>query len=43
MKTDRVDDILKRYFQPDVDGGDLARLVLRAARESARDARRLLA
>jgi O-6-methylguanine DNA methyltransferase len=42
MKTDRVDDILKRYFQPEADGGDLARQVLRAARESARDARRLL-
>ncbi len=42
MKTDRVDEILKRYFQPDAGAGDLARQVLRAARESAREAGRLL-
>jgi len=42
MKTDHVDEILKRYFQPDADQSDLARRVLQAAREPARDARRLL-
>lgn len=42
MKTDQMDEILKRFFQPDAGQGDLARQVLRAARESARDARRLL-
>jgi len=25
MKTDRIDDILKRYFQPDAEPGDLAK------------------
>jgi len=42
MKTDRIDDILKRYFQPDAEPGDLARQVLMAARASAREAGRLL-
>jgi O-6-methylguanine DNA methyltransferase len=42
MKTDSVDEILKRYFQPDAGAGDLARQVLRAARESARESGRLL-
>ena len=42
MKTDSVDEILKRYFQPDTGAGDLARQVLRAARESARESGRLL-
>ena len=42
MKTDRIDLILKRYFQPDAEPGDLARQVLMAARASAREAGRLL-
>ena len=42
MKTDRIDDILKRYFRPDAEPGDLARQVLMAARASAREAGRLL-
>lgn len=42
MKTDRIDDILKRYFQPDAEPGDLARQVLTAARASAREQSRLL-
>ena len=33
MKKDSVDDMLARYFAPDVDAGDLARQVLEAARE----------
>ena len=42
MKTDRIDDVLKRYFQPDSEPGDLAKRVLGAARESARETSRLL-
>ena len=42
MKTDRIDDILARYFQPDAEPGDLAKRVLAAARESARETGRLL-
>ena len=42
MKTDRIDLILKRYFQPDAEPGDLARQVLMAAHASAREAGRLL-
>ena len=42
MKTDRIDDILKRYFQPDAEPGDLAKQVLAAARASARETNRLL-
>jgi len=42
MKTDRIDDILTRYFQPDVEPGDLAGPVLMAARASAREIGRLL-
>ncbi len=42
MKTDRIDDILARYFQPDAGPGDLAKRVLAAARESARETGRLL-
>jgi len=42
MKTDSVDEVLKRYFQPEAGTGDLARQVLRAARESARHSNRLL-
>jgi O-6-methylguanine DNA methyltransferase len=42
MKTDRIDDILKRYFQPDAEPGDLAKQVLAAARASARETGRLL-
>ena len=42
MKTDSVDEILKRYFQPDAGAGDLARQVLKAVRESARPSGRLL-
>jgi O-6-methylguanine DNA methyltransferase len=42
MKTDRIDDILKRYFQPDAEPGDLAKQVLMAARASAREQSRLL-
>lgn len=42
MKTDRTDDILKRYFQPDAEPGDLAKWVLKAARASARETGRLL-
>lgn len=42
MKTDRIDDILKRYFQPDAEPGDLAKRVLMAARASAREQSRLL-
>jgi O-6-methylguanine DNA methyltransferase len=42
MKTDRIDDILKRYFEPDAEPGDLARQVLAAARASARETGRLL-
>ncbi|MDP2701085.1 MAG: methylated-DNA--[protein]-cysteine S-methyltransferase, partial [Candidatus Rokubacteria bacterium] len=42
MKTDRIDDILKQYFQPDAEPGDLAKQVLMAARASARETGRLL-
>jgi O-6-methylguanine DNA methyltransferase len=42
MKTDHIDDILKRYFQPDAEPGDLAKQVLMAARASARETGRLL-
>lgn len=42
MKTDRIDDILKRYFHPDAEPGDLAKRVLTAARASARETGRLL-
>jgi O-6-methylguanine DNA methyltransferase len=42
MKADRIDDILTRYFQPDVAPGDLAKQVLTAARASARETGRLL-
>lgn len=42
MKADRIDDILKRYFQPDAGPGDLAKRVLTAARASARETGRLL-
>jgi O-6-methylguanine DNA methyltransferase len=43
MKTDRIDDILKRYFQPDdTEPGDLTKQVLAAARASARETGRLL-
>jgi O-6-methylguanine DNA methyltransferase len=42
MKTDRIDDILKQYFQPDAEPGDLAEQVLMAARASARETGRLL-
>jgi O-6-methylguanine DNA methyltransferase len=42
MKTDRIDLILKRYFQPDAEPGDLAKQVLMAARASARETGRLL-
>ena len=42
MKKDSVDDILARYFAPDADAGDLAKQVLTAARESARQTSRLL-
>ena len=42
MKTDRIDDILTRYFGPDAEPGDLTRRVLKAARASARETDRLL-
>ena len=42
MKKDGVDDILTRYFAPDADAGDLAKQVLTAARESARQSSQLL-
>ena len=42
MKTDRIDDLLKRYFQPDAEPGDLARQVLQTARASARETARML-
>jgi O-6-methylguanine DNA methyltransferase len=42
MKTDRIDLILKRYFHPDTEPGDLATRVLTAARASAREIGRLL-
>ena len=42
MKTDRIDDVLKRYFEPDSEPGDLAGQVLAAARASAREIGRLL-
>ena len=42
MKTSPIDEILKRYFQPDADPGDLAKQVLLAARESARESTKLL-
>jgi O-6-methylguanine DNA methyltransferase len=42
MKADRIDDILKRYFQPEVEPGDLAKRVLMAARASAQETGRLL-
>jgi len=42
MKKDSVDDILARYFAADADAGDLAKQVLMAARESARQTSRLL-
>ncbi|HLF49958.1 MAG TPA: methylated-DNA--[protein]-cysteine S-methyltransferase [Methylomirabilota bacterium] len=42
MKTDRIDLVLKRYFRPDAEPGDLAKQVLMAARASARETSRLL-
>jgi O-6-methylguanine DNA methyltransferase len=42
MKRDSVDEILMRYFEPAAGAGDLARRVLQAARESARQTSRLL-
>jgi O-6-methylguanine DNA methyltransferase len=42
MKTDHIDGILKRYFQPDAKHGDLAKQVLMTARASARETGRLL-
>jgi O-6-methylguanine DNA methyltransferase len=42
MKTDRMDDILKGYFQPAAGSGGMAKRVLSAARVSAREADRLL-
>ena len=42
MKRDRVDEILTRYFEPAADAGDLARRVLQAARDSARQTTQLL-
>jgi O-6-methylguanine DNA methyltransferase len=42
MKRDSVDEILMRYFEPAADAGDLARRVLQAARDSARQTTRLL-
>jgi O-6-methylguanine DNA methyltransferase len=42
MKKDSVDDMLTRYFAPDMEAGDLAKQVLAAARESARQSSRLL-
>ena len=42
MKKPSVDDILTRYFAPAADAGDLAKQVLTAARESARQSGRLL-
>jgi O-6-methylguanine DNA methyltransferase len=42
MKTSGMDDILKRYFAPEAEVGDLARQVLMAARASARETSRLL-
>jgi O-6-methylguanine DNA methyltransferase len=42
MKKPGVDDILTRFFAPDADAGDLAKQVLAAARESARQSSRLL-
>jgi O-6-methylguanine DNA methyltransferase len=42
MKTDHVEEILKKYFQPDAGPGDLAKRVLAAARASARETGRLL-
>src|SRR3989442_9820627 len=42
MKTVLTDDMLKGYFQPDAEPGDLARRVLLAARASARESGKLL-
>lgn len=42
MKTDPIDLILKQYFHPDGEPGDLAAKVLTAARESARQMGRVL-
>jgi O-6-methylguanine DNA methyltransferase len=42
MKKPGVDDILTRFFAPDADAGDLAKQVLAAARESARQSSRFL-
>ena len=42
MKTDRIDDILKRYFEPEAGSGDLARRVLASAHAAARETGRLL-
>ena len=42
MKTDRIEIILNRYFQPDVAPGDLATRVLASARASTREIGRLL-
>jgi O-6-methylguanine DNA methyltransferase len=42
MKPSPIDEILKRYFQPDAEPGDLAKQVLLAARESARESAKLL-
>lgn len=42
MKTSPIDEILKRYFEPDAEPGDLAKQVLLAARASARESTKLL-
>jgi O-6-methylguanine DNA methyltransferase len=42
MKTVLTDDMLKGYFQPDAEPGQLARQVLLAARASARESEKLL-
>jgi O-6-methylguanine DNA methyltransferase len=42
MKTSSIDEILKRYFQSEAEPGDLAKQVLLAARESARESPKLL-
>jgi O-6-methylguanine DNA methyltransferase len=42
MKTDRIDEILKGYFQPGAAPGGLARKVLAAAREAGEESTKLL-
>jgi O-6-methylguanine DNA methyltransferase len=42
MKTSPIEEILKRYFQPLAEPGDLTKQVLLAARESARESTKLL-